>query len=74
MTEETLRKAIEIQNQIRDLSRIVSEFKEGASIRIEGDGYGHPITSKFVQEQISKSIILGLEAKIADLEKEFKTL
>lgn len=74
MTQATLDTANEIRGQIGDLSRIVSEFKKGASMRIEGTSYGHPITSKFVQEQISKSIILGLEAKIANLEKEFKNL
>ena len=74
MTQETLNRANQIQDQIRDLNRIVSEFKEGASMRIEGAGYGHPITSNFVQEQISKSIILGLEAKIVDLEEEFTNL
>ena len=74
MTQETLDKANTIMGQIGDLDRIISEFKEGASIRIEGTGYGHPITSDFVQKQISNSIILGLEAKIADLKREFKNL
>lgn len=74
MTQETLRKANQITDNIRDLERIVSEFKEGASLRVEGVAYGHPITSEFVQREVSKSIIVGLEAKIHDLKEEFKNL
>lgn len=74
MTRETLRKANQIIGHIRDLERTVSEFKEGAALRIEGASYGHPITDEFVQKEVSKAIIAGLEAKIANLNEEFKNL
>lgn len=74
MTKETLTKANALDEHIRDLQRLIDDFTKGAELRVEGAGYGYPISSKTIQKDVCEAIVFGLKIKVNGLKEEFKAL